>query len=69
MKSTGIAYFATASQLYDGVAKCVVENGRAHTDNALCGAPQFHATHRGQCVPVNTFIEHYTEHPHRERHR
>lgn len=66
MKSTGIGYFATASQVYDDVAKCVVENGRAHTDSALCVAPEFHETHRGRCVPVNTFLEHYTEHPHRE---
>ncbi len=65
MKSTGIAYFATDSQVYDGVAKCVVENGRAHTDNALCGAPEFHETYRGRCIPVNTFLEHYAELPNR----
>ncbi len=63
-EATGIAYFATVSQVYDDAAKCVIENGRAHTDNALCDAPDFHETHRGRCVPVNVFLEHYTERPH-----
>lgn len=63
-KATGIAYFATASQIYDDVAECVIENGRAHTDNALCDAPEFHETHSGRCIPVKAFLEHYTERAH-----
>ena len=61
-KSTGIAYFATASQIFNADAKCVLEIGSAHTDMKLCSDEKFHGMYRNHCVPVQTFLKHYSEH-------